>query len=45
MFVKHFVRFNTREELDDYDVIELKLTYSFTKKKMRMVLSLYMKLY
>jgi hypothetical protein len=22
MFVKHFVRFNTREELDDYDVIE-----------------------
>lgn len=22
MFQKHFVRFNTREELDDYDVIE-----------------------
>lgn len=22
MFVKHFVRFNTREELDEYDVIE-----------------------
>ena len=22
MFIKHFVRFNTREELDDYDVIE-----------------------
>ena len=22
MFTKHFVRFNTREELDDYDVIE-----------------------
>ena len=22
MFVKHFVRFNTRAELDDYDVIE-----------------------
>ena len=22
MFVKHFVRFNTRQELDDYDVIE-----------------------
>ena len=21
MFVKHFVRFNTRDELDDYDVI------------------------
>lgn len=22
MFTKHFVRFNTRQELDDYDVIE-----------------------
>ena len=22
MFVKHFVRFNTRDELDDYDVID-----------------------
>ena len=22
MFVKHFVGFNTRDELDDYDVIE-----------------------
>jgi len=22
MFTKHFVRFNTREELDEYDVIE-----------------------
>ena len=23
MFVKHFVRFNTRDELDDYDFIDL----------------------
>ena len=23
MFVKHFVRFNTRQELDDYVVIDL----------------------
>jgi|TARA_B100002019_G_scaffold268343_1_gene260201 hypothetical protein len=22
MFIKHFVRFNTRDELDDYDVID-----------------------